>query len=793
MLQQYAPTWLVQLPALVDSAARGELQRQVAGATQERMLRELCDALEVLTAEQPLLLVLEDLQWSDAATLAWLAAIARRPDSARLFVLGTYRPIDMITQPHPLRSVVQELRVHRLCREVYLELLSADEVREYIYQRFANSAVADELGLRLYQRTDGNPLFLTASVDDLLRHGVMKKEGDRWVVRGDLTALTETLPEDLQHLIAKQLEALNVEDQQLLEVASVSGMTFSTVEVAAGCKQELETIETRCEQLARRGQFIAEAGFAEWPNGTPMISYRFHHALYQQGIYARLSSGQKVRLHRLIGERKEESYGEQVREIAGELALHFEQGRDYQRAVRYRQVAAEQALRRSGQHETMTHCLKGLDLLAHLPAMPERVRQELALRLLLVPAQLAVYGIAAEEVGQNLERARILCQEVGETLDLILVVIGLGRFHLLRAERAATEELAEQERRLLERVEDPDLALQLHIPLGAIELCRGALHRSLEHCDQALTLFDPEKHKRLVLSFSGDPMMLALVHSSWSAWLSGWPDQARSRTERGLRRAEEVAHLPSLVHALIYAAITKLFLGESDEAEQLAQRSVSLAREHGFSLYTAQGAVIQNCAMLQGGKIEAGLATMVENLSAYRATGARLHLPFFLAFLVEGCLQAGRVSDGLQVVTEALQLTAANLDVFWEAELYRLKGSLTLQEANQKAKGKNQKAKMTDPRSLTPDPQSEAEACFLKAIDIARQQGAKALELRAVMSLVRLRQLQAALPASRNTHHTSRTKLDEARCLLSDLYHWFTEGSDTKDLQEANALLAQLA
>ena len=251
MLQQHAPTWLAQLPALVDPAARGEVQRHVAGATQERMLRELCDALEVLTATQPLLLVLEDLQWSDTATLAWVAAVARRPDPARLFVIGAYRPIDVVAHTHPLRGLVQELRTHRLCREVRLELLSADEVREYVRQRFVSSTTADELGLRLHQRTDGNPLFLTASVDALIQQGVVSKDGDRWVVHGDLAALAETVPEDLQHLITKQLEALAAEDQQLLEVASVSGVTFATAEVAAGCKQELDTIETRCEQLAR--------------------------------------------------------------------------------------------------------------------------------------------------------------------------------------------------------------------------------------------------------------------------------------------------------------------------------------------------------------------------------------------------------------------------------------------------------------------------------------------------------------------------------------------------------------
>jgi len=268
--------------------------------------------------------------------------------------------------------------------------------------------------------------------------------------------------------------------------------------------------------------------------------------------------------------------------------------------------------------------------------------------------------------------------------------------------------------------------------------------------------------------------------------MTGWPDQARTKIVKGLARAEEVSHPFTLVYTLILAAMARLFLREPDEAWRLAHRSVTLAREQGFSLYPALGAVVQNCAELQRGKLQAGLAMVKEAFAAYRATGARLFLPFFLAVLAEGYLQAESIQDGLQVVTEALQLTETNLDVFWEAELYRLKGELVLQsevrrpespEKKQKAKGKKQKAKMTDPRPLTSDSQGEAEAYFQKAIEVTRNQGAKSLELRAVMSLARLWQLQG--------------KRHEARNTLSEIYGWFTEGFETKDLQEAKALLKE--
>src|SRR5262245_42649629 len=329
VLLQYAPMWLAQLPALTESAERVELQRQVAGATQERMLRELCEALEVLTAQRAMVLALEDLQWSDTATLAWLAAVARRFEAARLLVIGTYRPMDVIMQTHPLRGLVQDLRVHQLAEELRLERLTVGEVSEYVHHRLGHSPVAADLGQYLYRRTEGNPLFLMTSLNALIQQGVIGQEGDQWVVQGDLSALAVTVPEDLQRLITQQLEALDAEDRQILAVASVSGETFSTAEVAAGCQQEPEAVETRCEQLARREQFIAEAGLAEWPDGTFTPKYTFRHALYQQGVYTHLGSGQKVRLHRFIGERKEAGYGDRGGEIAGELALHFEEGRDY--------------------------------------------------------------------------------------------------------------------------------------------------------------------------------------------------------------------------------------------------------------------------------------------------------------------------------------------------------------------------------------------------------------------------------------------------------------------------------
>ena len=183
VLRQYAPSWLVQMPALLPPAEWEALQRMMGHTAQTRMLRELTEALDAFTTERPLVLVLEDLHWSDRATLEWLAYVARRPDPARLLILGTYRPVEAIVQAHPLRAVLTELRQHGQCVELVLDYLSEAEVAAYLGQRFGGTQLAADLAHVLHRRTNGNPLFLIALVDELVRQQVVREGPDGWEVR----------------------------------------------------------------------------------------------------------------------------------------------------------------------------------------------------------------------------------------------------------------------------------------------------------------------------------------------------------------------------------------------------------------------------------------------------------------------------------------------------------------------------------------------------------------------------------------------------------------------------------
>ena len=342
-LQQHAPVWLAQLPALLGTAERKRLRREVQGLSREHMLRELAEALESLAADIPLLLVVEDLHWSDYATLDLLALLARRREPARLLIIGEYRPEELPRQEHPLKNLKHDVHAHRQGEELALTPLSVAAISSYLAVRFPEHLLPELLAPLLHRQTGGHPLFLTNLVDHLVERGWIAKHG-AWKLDGTLDDVQTEVPPNLQHIIAAQIDRLTPEQQRILEVASVAGVEFSAAAVAAATEEDIIAVETCCEDLARRGQFLRPQGVSEWPDGTVAARYQFLHALYQQAWYERVTAGRRVQLHRRLGERGELAYGARSMEIAAELALHFEQGRDQQRARQYREAAIEHAL-----------------------------------------------------------------------------------------------------------------------------------------------------------------------------------------------------------------------------------------------------------------------------------------------------------------------------------------------------------------------------------------------------------------------------------------------------------------
>ena len=837
LLSRYAPTWLVQMPALIDDAEFETLQRKVQGATRERMLREMAEAVEALTAEQPLVLVLEDVHWSDHSTLDLLALLAQRRGPARLLVLATYRPADVIVSGHPLRALKQELQVHKQCEELSLGFLTIDEVSQYLAARFPQHRFSAELAPILHQSTEGNPLFMITVVNEWVRHEVLIETDGLWQLAIKVIDIAASVPESLRQLIEKQLERLTPEEQRMVEVASVVGGEFSAATIAAGVDEQLERVEMWCEALAQRGQFLRAQGTETLADGAVTGRYSFLHALYQQVLYERLMPVRRIQLHRRTGAWIERAYGSRVGDRAAELAMHFEQGQDYQQAVQYLAQAADNAKRRHAYQEEMTLLTKALEILTFLPNTTERAQQELALHISLGVPLLMTRGYAAPEVEQTYTRARALCQQIGESPQLLPAIAGLFRFHLVRAELQTARELGEQVLRLAEGTADNTMLLIAHSILGVPLLSLGNLLASREHFERGIALYHSEHHRFIAALFGDDPGVACRSFVAVALWFLGYPEQALKRNLEALVLAQELAVTYSESFALSFTAWVHVRRREEDAAQAHIRALLALAAEQGFPLWTAEGTVLQGWVLAEQGQLEEGLAQMQQGLAAYRTIGAEMGRPSHLALLAEAYGKAGRTAEGLSALTEALAAVDKTGERPYEAELHRLKGELLLNAErgmrNDERKTKK-KYRISSPIHHSSfivhrSAQAEAEACFLKAIDITRAQQAKSLELRAVISLVRLRQYQALeqrakskevraenesarkresveakkpevrpslpasqLPSSRLKEHDARARLDEAHNMLSEIYTWFTEGFDTKDLQEAKALLEDL-
>ncbi len=488
-LRHQAPAWLAQMPSLVPQSERADLRSQSTGATRERMLREITDAIETLSSETPLLLVLEDLHWSDYSTLDLISYLARRRDPARLMVIGTYRPVDVIVADHPLKGVKRELQAHGLCREVALECLSEEVVGEYLDARFPGHQFPARLRQTVFRRTEGTPLFMVDLVEYLADQKAIVEEQGTWKLRVDLSEVEQRVPSNVRDLIQKQIERLSLDERTVLEAASVAGMECSSVAIAAGLENTVEWVEEHCEELARRHQFLSPALLVELPDGTVTPRHRFIHVLYRDVPYRLMAPRRRSQIHQRIAERGIAIYGDRAREIAAELAMHFEQSRDWPRAVQYLTQAAENAIHKSAYHEAADLAERGLVILKALPQSTQRNQQEIALRIVLILSRGAVKGFAwsgvesAHADGKDLLR---LSKPSPQGFNWLYL---LGLFRMFLANTRGALEIAYQVIELAEELEDPRLITEAHRAMGSTLLEIGRYAEALEYVNRSSQLY----------------------------------------------------------------------------------------------------------------------------------------------------------------------------------------------------------------------------------------------------------------------------------------------------------------
>jgi predicted ATPase len=693
-------------------------------------------------------------------------------------VIGTYRPVELVVSGHPLKAVKRELLAKQQCEELPLEYLSEDVVAEYLSLRFPANRFPARLAGLIHERTGGNPLFMVNAVEYIVGEGLIVEQNGGWQLQMEPGEIELGVPENVLHLIEKQIERLDPQEQRVLEAASVVGMDCSVEAITAALAGDALEIEERCEEISRRHQFLSPPQVVVLPDGTITPRFKFNHMLYLDVIYRRIAPTRRAQMHRRISKRGEEIYGDRVTEIASELAVHFAQGRDWARAVKYYLMAAENAARRFASYEATALARRGLELLKLLPETDERMQQEVSLRLILGALLMATKGYAAVEVGSAYLRARELCQRIGDIPESPEVLWGLWAFHTVRAELGTAREIAEEFLVLGERLPYAGIATRGHLMMGVTLLHQGEFSLALEHLEKALSVYDHKLHRDDALLYGQNPGVAIQCHAAWTLWFLGQPDEALERIQEALVLARELSEPHGLAHTLYFAAILHHLRREEQLAQEHSEAAIAVSSEHGLALYEAMATIMRGWSLTEQGWEEEGFEQMRQGLAAHQATGAKVARSHFLALLGEASGRNGQAEEGVRLLDEALELANRNGERCYQAEVYRIKGELLLMQA---ASRDLSRAATIGGTAVEPEPPevAQAEGCFNLSIKIAQQQKAKSWELRAMMSLAQLYQ--------------KRGKRNEARNLLAHIYDRFAEVFDTVDSREAKAMLNDLS
>jgi DNA-binding winged helix-turn-helix (wHTH) protein/tetratricopeptide (TPR) repeat protein len=752
LLSRVAPTWLAQMPALVEPADRADLEQRALGGTQGRMLREAAEALEAAGSDRPLVLVLEDLHWADPSTVDLLEWLARRDTQARLLVVGTYRPADALAGGAPIGNAGADLRLRGLAHELRLGELGPQAVAAVLGRGLPGADVPEELARLVHRRTDGVPLFVVQLAQAWTDAGVLRSASGRWELVPHPPGDDPEVPDDLRRLLELQLERLDAADLAMLEAAAVGGVEFAAATAAADGPGTVDAAEERCAALARHGRFLRPTGTVAWPDGTVSSGFRFAHDLHRTVLYDRIPAGRRARLHAAVAGRLERAYGPAAAAHAAELATHFLEGRDHPRAVGYLQAAAAQALGRSAPREAIRHLEALLEALPRLPDGPGRDQAELAAQLSLGPALITTRGFASPEVEAAFTRAHELCVALDRPRELRLALHGLaavaefrGRYH--RSEALLTRILG---------LGVGELAVEAHELLACSTFHQGAAARAVGYAERGLALFDEGGDHTVdptyLAPYGEHPAVCCHYWAALALWFLGRPDSALAHGEQA--RALAAAHPYSLASAEVQLAYLHQYRGEPAETLRWAGRALGTATEHGFPIRVAQAAILGGWALAVTGIVDDGVDQLRAGLAGYLATGAELDHPYYLGLLGEAvAATTAGPAEGLAVVDEAIKLVGTARPFYYLPELHRLRGDLL---------GRDRRAA------------AQAAEAYGRAMEIAAGYGTRSAELRAAIRLCRLP--DGATPAG-------------ARAALRRLYDQFDEGFGTPDLLAARALL----
>ena len=705
-------------------------KRRTLDAIKRILLRE--------SLNQPLMVIFEDLHWIDEETQALLNLLADSIANAKILLLLNYRP--EYTHSWGNKTYYTQLRLDPLGNASAEEMLSA---------LLGDGPELAALKHVIIDKTEGNPFFMEETVQVLL--------DDRALVRNGVVKLMKPvaelkIPPTVQAILAARIDRLPSDLKDLLQHLAVIGREFPMSLVGAVVGKADDELNRMLNEL-QLGEFIYE---------QPALGdseYIFKHALTQEVSYNSMLMERRRVLHERTGQAIESLYRDHLDDRLAELAHHFGRSGNSVKALEYHERAGLQAIGRSAYVEALQNFTAALEFLERTPPGRDRDRREFALQTSLGPVLMATKGWAAPETERAYLRAERLA-DTGATIEQqFALLVGLFGVPYVGGNLSAARERLKQVWKFVDRHPDPVFILEAVHHDWSVALSAGELETSQRHVERGLELFESKLRSAAVPLYSAHhPAVCGYAWHARLSWLRGRPDAARRYADRTISVAKELGDTISAAFALSEKALVHRMMLEPKLALEIAGAAINIAEDVGFLYVLRHSRIIKGWALTELGRTEEGVGQIREETDALSANREDLFLTLGLGTLADACLRAGHIEDGLKATVEALDLVHRSGECFWAAEIHRIRGELFLGQSP------------SDPIS--------ARASLEQALEIARRQAAKSLELRAACSLARL------------LGNTNRR--DEARAMLADIYNWFTEGFDTADLKDAKALLEEL-
>jgi predicted ATPase len=723
---------LLSLPA----SERHPLPNLSPQRKKERTLEALIRQLEGLACRQPVVMVFEDAHWIDPTSRELLDLTVERVRSLPVLLIVTFRL--EFQPPWTGQPQVTMLTLNRLDRRDRTALVE---------QIAGGKALPEEVVAQIVDRTDGVPLFVEELTKSVLESGLLHEAADRYVLDGALPPFA--IPTSLHDSLMARLDRL-ASVRLVAQTGAAIGREFPYALLRAVSRLPEDELQAALARLV--------ASELVFQRGTPPDAvYAFKHALVQDAAHGSLLRSSRQQLHAQIAEVLETDSPELMDNQPELFAQHYAEAGLVEKSVACWGKAGRRSVARSAMAEAASQLQKGLDQLALLPVNPEHQRQELEFYSALGAVSQAVRGSAAPEAGRAYARARQLWEQLGSPSEFLRIPYGQSVFHMNRGELDLALRLDEDLLRVSRQRHDSAGLVLGHLSSGRTLFFAGRFASSQSHLEEVLALHDSISHHALVHQAGSHPQLISRAVLANVLFCLGFSDQALAQSSAAITEARRLAHPPSLAVSLAIGARVLSLVGDNAILHEWVNQLVAVTTERGFLHWGAQGTIYRGWAEIKDGDVTEGMSLLRSGSTAYRATGAQGNMPYQIALLAGACEIAGQIEEGLTLLDDALQIVERTGERWFAGELNRLQGQFLLRQGHSEA----------------------AEELYRKALSIAQEQEAKLWELRAAVSLARLRRDQG--------RHT------EARDLLAPVYRWFTEGFDTADLKEAKALLDELA